>query len=315
MDIGSLYRQGLVKSHGRSSDDEHSAHDKEEKHDELAAVPRSIVVSRSPVSDESSMPTKDEVDLPPEGTMVDVGDIVDVAFKELDTARRKADMTLATARSQASRVYREARRDARKLLSKARQKAQRLEDIGKSRGETARRAGFDKGFEEGKKEGMEEMRRQYGAALDVLCAMTEDLAQTKGELAQASDERLGRMMISLLRRVVGKLDTNMDQLLTQNLIAAVSENFHEGEEVFVRCNPQDLELIDSHLRETGAQPQALQQVFYGRMVQLKVDSSLARGRCRLWSTNKGLAFSFEERMDALEKELLRALTEEPDESR
>ena len=311
MDIGSLYRQGLAKSHGRGKGNEDdSGPDKEYivEHDCEGSreVPRSIVVERGDICADN------ESDC--EGTMVDVGDIVDVAFKELDTARRKADMTLATARSQASRVYREARRDARKLLSKARQKAERLEEIGRSRGETARREGYDKGLAEGKRAGMEEMRRQYGAGLDVLCAMTEDLAQTKGDLAQASDERLGKMMMNLLRRVVGSLNSNLEDLLTKNLIAAVTENFHEGEEVFIRCNPQDLELIDSHLRETNTQPQALQQVFSGRSVQLKVDSSLTRGRCRIWSTTKGLIFSFSERLDALEKELLRALSEEPDES-
>ena len=310
MDIGSLYRKELAQSHRRGACDERTDAD-EQQSLETPSVPRSIVVHRK-VEEETSVKEAlmQTIEASAEGTMVEVGDIVDAAYRELDTAKRKADMTLATARSQASRVYREARRDARKLLSKARQKGERLEAIGKSRGEAARREAYEKGLEEGKVAALEDIRRQYGAGLDVLCAMTEDLALTRGMLVAESDERMALMMMNLLRRVVGKLNDNLEDLLTRNLITTVKKHFREDEEVFVRCNPQDLELIDANLRAAGVSANEMSQLFAGRRVQLKVDSSLTRGRCRLWSTSKGIAFSFEERLDALESELKRALAGE-----
>jgi len=278
VDIGSLYRKGLAQSHGRSVFD-------------------------------------DDDDPPPPAAVVDggsggevVGELVDVAFRELDTARRKADMTLATARTQASRVYREARRDARKLLSKARQKADRLEVIGRSRGEQARRAGYDRGLVEGRAAGRGELLREMGAALDVLVALAEDLAERQGELAAATDDRLARMLMMLLRRVVGVLDERTEGLLLRAVTPVLTSSFRNDEPVEMRVHPDDMARVDSVLADVDGK--SMHAAFAGRRVSLRADASLQPGCCRLTADGGGWAVAFADRLAALERELTAALAEE-----
>ena len=350
MDIGSLYRRGLAQSHGKAVDeakpssktpelgdeprpeqgDEPRPEQGDEPRPELgdeqgnpsergeSRPPRSIIVSRGssvPYPVESSESKLQGLLESSDDSSKEARQIIDLAFKELETAKRKADVTLATARSQASRVYREARRDARKLLSKARRKAERLEYIGKSRAEASKREAYEKGFEEGRSKGLEEVRQDHAHGLSLLRELSEDLAATRGELAKASELRLAGIMMSMLRRVVGKLEGTVEDLLFQNLSRAIREHFQGEEEVFVRCNPIDLEEIEDGFRSTGASTKEIRELLDGRKVHLKVDATLPRGACRLWSDGKGLALSFEERLEALERELFEFIsTESNDES-
>lgn len=232
----------------------------------------------------------------PDPTACDVGDLVDLAFKELETARAKAEATLATARQQASRIYRDARRDVRGFLGKARERAGRLEEAGEARASAAVARAEDEARRRGLAEGREEGRAQVREALAAAEAFVAAAGEERERYLEAVRDNFARVVMAALRRVVGVLRDVDEGLLARLLDEVARTRFAPGETVEVRLNPTDLELVEKALEGTG-----------GPRIAVSPDAALPRGACRIVGEGTALAVSLDDRLAALERELRAAL--------
>lgn len=233
-------------------------------------------------------------------TTCDVGALVDLAFKELETARAKAEATLATARQQASRIYRDARRDVRGFLGKARERAGRLEEAGEARASAAMARVEDEARRRGVEEGREEGRAQVREALAAAEALVAAAGAERERLLTAVREDFARVVMAALRRVVGALRDADEGLLARCLAEVARSRFAPGESLEVRLNPADLELVEKALEGSP-----------GLALTFSPDGALPSGACRVVGETTALSLSLEDRLEALERELRAALELEP----
>ena len=155
--------------------------------------------------------------------------------------------------------------------------------------------GFDKGFEEGKRQaerGLANVFRALREAVDELSGLRE-------QVLREAEEDLLKLAIMVARKVINQ-EIATDRLILAKVVAAAVNSASEREEIVIRLNPDDHRLVAAHknLYLNGFNDD--------RLLDLKSDDSVTPGGC-IVDTAMG---EIDARTDAQLDEIFRKLLEE-----
>lgn len=174
-------------------------------------------------------------------------------------------------------------REARTVTDRARQAAKNilataLAKIDEIR-ETARREGYDKGFQEGKRvafaEEQAKLRQEAGKALGAIGALDKELARNRHLIAGQAKDDVIRLALAIAHRII-KTQVRCDPgVLRSNVEKALELISRRRGNVRIRVNPADLELMEKFL------PDLRQTWEAGGQWELAADKTIAPGGCRV----------------------------------
>jgi flagellar assembly protein FliH len=155
--------------------------------------------------------------------------------------------------------------------------------------------GFDKGFEEGKRQaerGLANVFRALREAVDELIGLRE-------QVLRDSEEDLLKLAIMVARKVIHQ-EITADPLILAKVVAAAVNSASEREDIVIRLNPEDHRLVAAH------RSLYLNGFNDDRVLDLKSDDSVTPGGC-IVDTAMG---EIDARTDAQLDEIFRRLLEE-----
>lgn len=167
---------------------------------------------------------------------------------------------------------------------------------GISEEEAARRVqeGYDKGFEEGKRQAERGLANVFKALREAV----EELAGLREQVMRQSEEDLLKLAVTIARKVVHQ-EIATDRMILARIVAAAVNSATEREDIVIRLNPEDYRLVAAHrhLYLNG---------FDDRILDLKSDDSVTPGGC-IVDTAMG---EIDARTDAQIDEIFKRLMEE-----
>jgi flagellar assembly protein FliH len=155
--------------------------------------------------------------------------------------------------------------------------------------------GYDKGFEEGKRQaerGLSNVFRALREAVDELDGLRE-------QVLRESEEDLLKLAIMIARKIINQ-EIATDRMILAKIVAAAVNSASEREDIVIRLNPEDHRLVAAH-----------KQLYLNgfnddRLLDLKSDDSVTPGGC-IVDTAMG---EIDARTDAQLDEIFRRLMEE-----
>ncbi len=165
-------------------------------------------------------------------------------------AQKEADEILANARSQAEEILAKAKAEEEEVYKKA------------------NKEGFEKGHEDGYKEGNLEAER----LIDRLHTMTESIQNRRQEILDNTEQQIVDLVVLMTRKVVKILGENQKNVIMANVVQALKKVKGRGE-VTLRVNLSDVKLTTDHIADF------IRQVENIKNIHVVEDSSVERGGC------------------------------------
>jgi len=155
--------------------------------------------------------------------------------------------------------------------------------------------GFDKGFEEGKRQAEKGLANVFRALREAV----DELSGLREQVLREAEEDLLKLAIMVARKVIQQ-EIATDRLILAKIVAAAVNSASEREEIVIRLNPEDHRLVAAHknLYLNGFNDD--------RLLDLKSDDSVTPGGC-IVDTAMG---EIDARTDAQLDEIFRRLMEE-----
>lgn len=241
-------------------------------------------------------PVEEEVDEPPE--MEYTGPSLEELQQEADRIRSEAEVEcqqmLAAARAEADEIIKKAEKAAfeeikRKtdqtsvmqqeaegkaadIIKDAEKRAlEIIQDGEKRRDKTlgdAYKEGFDKGNEDGYKEG----RQEAGRLIDRLHLIIEKTLDRRQEILDETEQQIVELVLLISRKVVKVISDSQRSVVMQNVLQALRRVKGRGD-VTIRVNLADVELTAEHTKDFM---QAVESV---KNITVAEDSTVERGGC------------------------------------
>lgn len=157
------------------------------------------------------------------------------------------------------------------------------------------RDGYEKGFEEGKRQAERGLANVFRALREAV----EDLDGLRDQVLRESEEDLLKLAVMIARKVIHQ-EIATDRMILAKIVAAAVSSASEREDIVIRLNPEDHRLVAAHkhLYLNGFNDD--------RLLDLKSDDSVTPGGC-IVDTAMG---EIDARTDAQLDEIFRRLLEE-----
>lgn len=187
--------------------------------------------------------------------------------------RNLQEDTLFEAKEEAERIINQSQEKADEILTKAKTE---LEGIIETAQQQAHEKGFNEGKEEGIKAGEELIKRALAEIQDVLISAKHK----REEIIQANQKIIIELALMIARKIIKtELATNKEAIL-KNLNQALKK-VKDKEEIKVKVNPVDLEELGTRKKEFLAQVSGLEGINF------EEDKNIEPGGCII-ETNFGL---------------------------
>lgn len=156
---------------------------------------------------------------------------------------------------------------------------------------------IEKSYLQGKEEGQQEIRLQFGSSLEMLAQGIEEVSRLRATLLQNSTQDMLRLVLSIARQVIhGEVSLNRELILTtidKALRAAVrSDHYH------IKVHPDDLTLV------TENKPLFITSINGLESITVEGDPQIAQGGCHIESDLGAVDATIDGQLEEIRRTLL-----------
>jgi flagellar assembly protein FliH len=178
-----------------------------------------------------------------------------------------------------------AKKEAEGILEEAKVKAEEIE-----------KAAYKKGFEEGKRNGLEEGKRAVEPLIETFKKEILEIGKIKEEIYSSIETEMLELILSISRKVIHKeVATDKDAVL--NTIKTAVGSVVSKEEIKIKVNPEDLELAKEIKMDITNLVEGVKNITF------EGDISVGRGGCIIETNYGSVDARIEEQMEAVEHAL------------
>lgn len=180
------------------------------------------------------------------------------------------------AQAEAQQMIQQAQMQAQETLEEASaQAAQAAEEARQQAAQQGYQEGLQAGLEEGRKQGQSEMAQM----IDAVKTEFVELVQMRRKVMADMEPELVTLAVDVAKRVVGdELKTNREVIV--GIVRSSIATLQERDEILIRVNPSEYEIVKSHQAEFEAMVEGL------RKFVVQPDGAIAAGSCAI-ETNLG----------------------------
>ncbi len=156
---------------------------------------------------------------------------------------------------------------------------------------------IEEAYLQGKEEGQQEVKLQFGSSLEMLAQGIEEVSQLRATLLQNSTQDMLRLVLSIARQVIhGEVSINRELILTtidKALRAAVrSDHYH------IKVHPDDLALV------TENKPLFITSINGLESITIEGDQKIAQGGCLVESDLGAVDATIDGQLEEIRRTLL-----------
>ena len=208
------------------------------------------------------------------------------AFEEIKRKTDQAAIIKTEAETKAQEIIREAEAKAREIVAQG--EVEKQKTVG-----TAYKEGFDKGSEDGYKEGQMEVNRLI-ERLNIILEKTLDKRQ---EILDETEQQIVELVLLIARKVVKVISETQRNVVMQNILQSLRRVKGRGD-VTIRVNLADVQLTSEHTKDFMEAVESIKNITVAE------DSSVEKGGCIIETDFGAIDARISSQLNELEQKIL-----------
>ena len=208
------------------------------------------------------------------------------AFEEIKRKTDQAAIIKTEAETKAQEIIREAEAKAREIVAQG--EVEKQKTVG-----TAYKEGFDKGSEDGYKEGQMEVNR----LIDRLHTILEKTLDKRQEILDETEQQIVELVLLIARKVVKVISETQRNVVMQNVLQSLRRVKGRGD-VTIRVNLADVQLTSEHTKDFMEAVESIKNITVAE------DSSVEKGGCIIETDFGAIDARISSQLNELEQKIL-----------
>ena len=208
------------------------------------------------------------------------------AFEEIKRKTDQAAIIKTEAETKAQEIIREAEAKAREIVAQG--EVEKQKTVG-----TAYKEGFDKGSEDGYKEGQMEVNR----LIDRLHTILEKTLDKRQEILDETEQQIVELVLLIARKVVKVISETQRNVVMQNVLQSLRRVKGRGD-VTIRVNLADVQLTSEHTKDFMEAVESIKNITVAE------DSSVEKGGCIVETDFGAIDARISSQLNELEQKIL-----------
>lgn len=208
------------------------------------------------------------------------------AFEEIKRKTDQAAIIKTEAESQAQEIIKEAEAKAREIISQG--EVEKQKTVG-----NAYKEGYDKGSEDGYKEGQSEVNR----LIERLHIINEKTLDKRQEILDETEQQIVELVLLIARKVVKVISETQRNVVMQNVLQSLRRVKGRGD-VTIRVNLADVGLTSEHTKEFMDAVESI------KSITVAEDSSVEKGGCIIETDFGAIDARISSQLNELEQKIL-----------
>ncbi|MEE1000152.1 MAG: flagellar assembly protein FliH, partial [Treponemataceae bacterium] len=208
------------------------------------------------------------------------------AFEEIKRKTDQAAIIKTEAETKAQEIIREAEAKAREIVAQG--EVEKQKTVG-----TAYKEGFDKGSEDGYKEGQMEVNR----LIDRLHVILEKTLDKRQEILDETEQQIVELVLLIARKVVKVISETQRNVVMQNVLQSLRRVKGRGD-VTIRVNLADVQLTSEHTKDFMEAVESIKNITVAE------DSSVEKGGCIIETDFGAIDARISSQLNELEQKIL-----------
>ena len=208
------------------------------------------------------------------------------AFEEIKRKTDQAAIIKTEAETKAQEIIREAEAKAREIIAQG--EVEKQKTVG-----TAYKEGFDKGSEDGYKEGQMEVNR----LIERLHIILEKTLDKRQEILDETEQQIVELVLLIARKVVKVISETQRNVVMQNILQSLRRVKGRGD-VTIRVNLADVQLTSEHTKDFMEAVESIKNITVAE------DSSVEKGGCIIETDFGAIDARISSQLNELEQKIL-----------
>lgn len=208
------------------------------------------------------------------------------AFEEIKRKTDQASIIKTEAETKAQEIIREAEAKAREIIAQG--EVEKQKTVG-----TAYKEGFDKGSEDGYKEGQMEVNR----LIERLHIILEKTLDKRQEILDETEQQIVELVLLIARKVVKVISETQRNVVMQNILQSLRRVKGRGD-VTIRVNLADVQLTSEHTKDFMEAVESIKNITVAE------DSSVEKGGCIIETDFGAIDARISSQLNELEQKIL-----------
>ena len=208
------------------------------------------------------------------------------AFEEIKRKTDQAAIIKTEAETKAQEIIREAEAKAREIVAQG--EVEKQKTVG-----TAYKEGFDKGSEDGYKEGQMEVNR----LIERLHIILEKTLDKRQEILDETEQQIVELVLLIARKVVKVISETQRNVVMQNILQSLRRVKGRGD-VTIRVNLADVQLTSEHTKDFMEAVESIKNITVAE------DSSVEKGGCIIETDFGAIDARISSQLNELEQKIL-----------
>ena len=208
------------------------------------------------------------------------------AFEEIKRKTDQAAIIKTEAESQAQEIIKEAEAKAREIVAQG--EVEKQKTVG-----NAYKEGYDKGSEDGYKEGQSEVNR----LIERLHIINEKTLDKRQEILDETEQQIVELVLLIARKVVKVISETQRNVVMQNVLQSLRRVKGRGD-VTIRVNLADVGLTSEHTKEFMDAVESI------KSITVAEDSSVEKGGCIIETDFGAIDARISSQLNELEQKIL-----------
>ena len=208
------------------------------------------------------------------------------AFEEIKRKTDQAAIIKTEAETKAQEIIREAEAKAREIVAQG--EVEKQKTVG-----TAYKEGFDKGSEDGYKEGQMEVNR----LIERLHIILEKTLDKRQEILDETEQQIVELVLLIARKVVKVISETQRNVVMQNVLQSLRRVKGRGD-VTIRVNLADVQLTSEHTKDFMEAVESIKNITVAE------DSSVEKGGCIIETDFGAIDARISSQLNELEQKIL-----------
>ena len=208
------------------------------------------------------------------------------AFEEIKRKTDQAAIIKTEAETKAQEIIREAEAKAREIVAQG--EVEKQKTVG-----AAYKEGFDKGSEDGYKEGQMEVNR----LIDRLHTILEKTLDKRQEILDETEQQIVELVLLIARKVVKVISETQRNVVMQNVLQSLRRVKGRGD-VTIRVNLADVQLTSEHTKDFMEAVESIKNITVAE------DSSVEKGGCIIETDFGAIDARISSQLNELEQKIL-----------
>ena len=208
------------------------------------------------------------------------------AFEEIKRKTDQAAIIKTEAESQAQEIIKEAEAKAREIVAQG--EVEKQKTVG-----NAYKEGYDKGSEDGYKEGQSEVNR----LIERLHIINEKTLDKRQENLDETEQQIVELVLLIARKVVKVISETQRNVVMQNVLQSLRRVKGRGD-VTIRVNLADVGLTSEHTKEFMDAVESI------KSITVAEDSSVEKGGCIIETDFGAIDARISSQLNELEQKIL-----------